>query len=158
MITRHPNQHHHTEIIMVPYVNTSKGHRDDRTKGWQAGKAKQAHIRKKIQNTIENIIVHLSQIQGSSNVLSQIQDSSNVLLSYIIQDDPNLLARPSRWPTTDTNIIHRTPHNGIYFDQDNEHIWNIIWHVLYNTDRWSWVLKQEQQMEGQYTYLSILTT
>ena len=47
------------------------------------------------------------------------------------------------------------PHTGAYYEHDNEQVWNLLRHTLYDTDGWSWISRYARSADGRNAYLAL---
>lgn len=103
----------------------------------------------KVRYTIENI----------DNYLIRKRGSSGAPLAYVVRES---IAPPNAaedlgfgLPSYSEEMIQRAPHDGIYYQQDNKLVWDVIRHVTHEGPGWSWVQAFQRTRDGRAAYLSI---
>jgi hypothetical protein len=99
-------------------------------------------------------------LEDIDNYLIRKLGSSGLPLSYIVREtvalDPN--DDPGYGlPTPQEEMIARGPHNGVYYQQDNNEVWQMIRHVTHGGPGWSWVQSFQRTCDGRQAYLVIKT-
>jgi hypothetical protein len=96
-------------------------------------------------------------LEDMDNYLVRKLGSSGVPLAYVTREDVAVpLVDPGYGlPTPNEEMISRAPHVGIYYQQDNKDIWQMIRHVTHGGPGWSWVQAHQRACDGRQAYLAI---
>lgn len=103
----------------------------------------------KVRYTLDNI----------DNYIIKKRGVSGAPLAYVVREDVALpLAADDPGfglPSHAEEMIRRAPHTGIYYEQDNKAVWDIIRHVTHEGPGWSWVQSYQRKRDGRSAYLSM---
>lgn len=102
----------------------------------------------KVRIALENIDNYLTRKLGSSGIplLYTVRDVVDVPVNNnVIRAEVTIYG----------DMIERGPHVGIYFQEDNRNVWEVIRHVTHGGPGWSWVNSYQRDRDGREAYMAI---
>jgi hypothetical protein len=99
-------------------------------------------------------------LEDIDNYLIRKLGASGLPLAYIVREvvalDPN--DDPGYGlPSPHEEMIARGTHTGVYYQQDNNEVWQMLRHVTHGGPGWSWVQSCQRNCDGRQAYMAIKT-